>query len=53
MTRRSEQKTYRNEIFTEKLSECLGDRNMKRFHKNIWAEKSYSQNAKDFLHKKA
>ncbi len=52
MTRRSEKKACRNEIFTEKLSEYQGDRNMKRFHKTIWAEKSYSQNAKDFLHKK-
>jgi hypothetical protein len=53
MTRRSERKASRKKIFTEKLPEYYGDRNMKKFHKNIWAEKSYSQNAKEFLHKKA
>jgi len=53
MTRRSEKKACRNEIFTEKLPEYWGDRNMERFHKNIPAEKGYSQNAEDFLHKKA
>ena len=46
MTRRSEKKACRNEIFAEKLASDENNRNVKKFCKNIPAEKSGRQNTK-------
>ena len=46
LTHSAQTKACRNEIFVDKLASNENNRNVKKFCKNIWAEKSARQNTK-------